>query len=68
MNDRRNLIIALGAVPFAVPFSAFAQQKVKVWRIGFLWERAQSESVPFFNAFTAGMNVLGYTEGKSHLS
>ena len=68
MNNRRRLVIALGAVTFAVPFSAFTQPKSKVWRIGFLWERAQSESLPFFNAFKAGMEVLGYTEGKNYLS
>ena len=47
MNNRRRLVIAFGAVPFAAPFSAIAQQESKVWRIGFLWERPQSESVPF---------------------
>ena len=68
MNNRRRLVIALGAGTFVTPFSAIAQQKSKVWRIGFLWERPQSESVPFFNAFRDGMNALGYTEGKSYLS
>ena len=36
MNNRRKLIIALGASALAEPFGTFAQQQGKVWRIGFL--------------------------------
>jgi putative ABC transport system substrate-binding protein len=68
MNNRRKLVIALGAGTIAAPFSSFAQQQGKVWRIGFLWERTQSESAPFFSAFKAGMSTLGYTEGKNYVT
>ena len=68
MNNRRKLVIALGAGALVAPLASLGQQQGKVWRIGFLWERAQSESVPYFNAFKAGMNALGYTEGKSYVS
>jgi len=34
MNNRRKLLIALGAGALAAPLSSFAQQKGKVWRIG----------------------------------
>ena len=33
MNNRRKLLVALGASAFAAPFASFAQQQGKVWRI-----------------------------------
>ena len=36
MNNRRRLIVALGAGALTSPFGSFAQQQGKVWRIGFL--------------------------------
>ena len=36
MINRRKLLIALGAGVLAAPLVAIAQQKGKVWRIGFL--------------------------------
>jgi hypothetical protein len=36
MNNRRKLVIALGAGALAVPLGSFAQQAVKIRRIGFL--------------------------------
>jgi hypothetical protein len=35
MNNRRKLIVALGASVLAAPFGSFAQQQGKVWRVGF---------------------------------
>jgi hypothetical protein len=39
MNNRRKLIVALGAG--AMPFALFAQQQGKVWRVGFLSPRTE---------------------------
>jgi hypothetical protein len=36
MNNRRKLVIALGAGALTAPFGSFAQQQGKVWRVGFL--------------------------------
>jgi len=36
MNNRRKLVIALGAGALAAPLAVLAQQQGKVWRIGFL--------------------------------
>ena len=36
MNNRRQLLIALGAGVLAVPFDAAAQQQIKIWRVAFL--------------------------------
>jgi hypothetical protein len=35
VNNRRKLVIALGAAALAIPFGSFAQQQGKIWRIGF---------------------------------
>jgi ABC-type uncharacterized transport system substrate-binding protein len=63
---RRQLLIALGASALAVPLRTFAQQQGKVWRIGFLWEREQSDYIQWLEGFKAGMRELGYTEGKGY--
>src|ERR1035437_1759583 len=67
MNNRRKLIVALGAGVFMVPFGTFAQQQGKVWRIGFLSPRSRPASFDSdaFGAFLQGMRELGYVEGKN---
>ena len=69
MNKRRKLLVALGAGALAVPFGAIAQQKGKIWRIGFLWESEQSDSefVQRLEAFKAGMRELGYTQSRDYV-
>jgi putative ABC transport system substrate-binding protein len=70
MNNRRRLIIALGAGALAAPFGSFAQQPGKVWRVGFLAVRSRSTpSDPefTFDAFVHGLRGLGYVEGKNLL-
>jgi putative ABC transport system substrate-binding protein len=67
MNNRRKLIVALGAGALTVPFGAFAQQPVKVWRVGYLGNvdtRAPSRPDPL-NPFLQGMQRFGYVEGKN---
>jgi putative ABC transport system substrate-binding protein len=67
MNNRRKLLIALGASAIAEPFGVFAQQQGKVWRVGFLGMRLSTASNPnaSYDAFVQGMRELGYVEGKN---
>lgn len=68
MNNRRKLVIALGASALTVPFGSFAQQQMKVRRVGFLAIRAVPPSPnpdPVYMAFVQGLRELGYAEGKN---
>ena len=67
MNNRRKLIVALGAGALTAPFGAFAQQQGKVWRVGWLSQgtRPDPSRPNFFAAFLQGMRELGYVEGKN---
>ena len=63
MNNRRKLVVALGAGALAVPFSSFAQQQGKVWRIGFLSSRPGIDD--YTEALRQGLRELGYIEGQN---
>jgi putative ABC transport system substrate-binding protein len=67
MNNRRKLLIVLGAGALAAPLASFAQQQGKVWRVGFLSSRSRPTSLDFdlYGAFPRGMRELGYVEGKN---
>src|SRR6188508_2711354 len=67
MNNRRKLLVALGASGIAAPLGSFAQQQGKVWRVGFLATRARPMSLDtdYVGAFLRGMRELGYVEGKN---
>jgi putative ABC transport system substrate-binding protein len=67
MNKRRKLVIALGAGALIAPFSSFAQQQGKVWRIGFLGAMSRQALLDSnrLQAFLQGMRELGYVEGKN---
>ena len=66
MNNRRKLVIALGAGALAPPFASFAQQASgKLHRIGFLGPTSAAGIASRLAAFRAGMNDLGYVEGKN---
>ena len=65
MNNRRKLIIALGAGALAGPFRSFAQQPGKVWRLGFLGVTSASVVGSRIAALRAGLRDLGYVEGKN---
>ncbi len=66
MNNRRKLIVALGAGALVAPLGSFAQQQGKVWRIGFLTGR-KGRPDPTFDAVVQGLRELGYVEGKNLL-
>ncbi len=65
MNNRRKLVIALGAVVFAMSFALLAQQSPKIARIGFLGNVTAFAFAPQVDAFRTGLRELGYVEGKN---
>ena len=58
MNNRRKVVIALGAGALAAPFGSFAQQQGKVWRIGFMSTRDKIAATE--EAFQQALRELGY--------
>jgi putative ABC transport system substrate-binding protein len=67
MNNRRKLLVALGAGALTAPFGSFAQQQSKVWRVGFLALRRVTNlgSDDVYGGLLRGMRELGYVEGKN---
>jgi putative ABC transport system substrate-binding protein len=65
MNNRRKLVMSLGAGAFAVPFRLFAQQPNKVARIGYLGNSYAAGGAGSVEALRAGLRDLGYVEGKN---
>jgi putative ABC transport system substrate-binding protein len=63
--DRRKWLIAFSLGVAAAPLSALAQQKGKVWRIGFLGAGRASAYAHRIDALRAGLRDLGYIEGKN---
>ena len=63
MNNRRKLVIALGASAIASPYGSFAQQSAKVWRIGYLTLRSRIEFRE--ETLIEGLRELGYVERKN---
>jgi putative ABC transport system substrate-binding protein len=57
--------MALAAVALGAPLSAFAQQKGKVWRIGFLGSASASGFAGRVDALRASLRDLGLVEGKN---
>jgi len=63
MNNRRKLVIALGAGALAAPLACFAQQQGKVWRVGYLSTLSgPNEEV---GALREQLGKLGYVEGRN---
>jgi putative ABC transport system substrate-binding protein len=67
VNNRRKVVIALGAGVLTIPFASFAQQPGKVWRVGFLLARHVDflDSDYSFGPFMRGVRELGYVDGKN---
>jgi len=61
MTTRRELLVALGATALAAPLRLYAQQRGKVWRVGYL-ARSPGE---FHDAFVRGLKELGWTVGSN---
>jgi len=66
VNNRRKLVVALGAGALAAPLACLAQQqRSKVARIGLLEPTSASSSANLREALIAGLRELGYVEGKN---
>src|SRR5215203_501541 len=66
MNNRRKLVVALGAVVLVRPMASFAQQQAKkVYRIGMLERTSIAVNASNVNAFRHGMQEFGYVEGRN---
>ncbi len=65
MNNRRKLIVALGAGTLIAPLSSLAQQQGKVWRVGFLQAGLRPADGLPPAALRQGLAELGYAEGKN---
>jgi putative ABC transport system substrate-binding protein len=67
LNNRRKLVMALGACVFTAPLRSYAQPQGKVWRVGFLAQRhmEQNDLDYLTGPFRQGMRELGYVEGKN---
>jgi len=65
MNNRRKLVIALGAAALAGAGAVRAQAPAKVRRIGLLSPSSPSDAAPSYQAFRLGLRDLGWAEGKN---
>ena len=63
MNNRRKIILGLGATALASPLSSLAQ--TKVWRIGVLGPESAAATSERFEFIRAGLRDLGYLENKN---
>jgi putative ABC transport system substrate-binding protein len=67
VTSRRQALIGLAAASLSAPLRAFAQQRSKPRRIGFLATYASSANPEFPGAFKNGMRELGYLENRDYL-
>jgi putative tryptophan/tyrosine transport system substrate-binding protein len=67
MNQRRKIVVAIGAGAVVGWSGSLAQQQPRVWRVGFLTLRSRPDSFDagVFGAFRAGLRELGYVEGNN---
>jgi len=59
---RRQFLFAASAGSLWVSMPGFAQQQVRVWRIGFLAGGSLQSSAAWLAAFRQGMAALGWVE------
>ena len=66
MNNRRKLIIGIGASALASPLASFAQKKpAKVYRVGVIHTGNLVGTAHFTEAFKQGLREHGYVEGQN---
>ena len=66
MLRRRELVTLLAAAAAAWPFTARAQERRRIPRVGVLWHAANAEEEgPLFTGLLAGFKALGYVEGRN---
>ena len=66
MNNRRNLLIVLGATALA-PRAVFAQAKQAPVLIGWLHADSRESSGHYLTAFKEGLAALGWKEGAQYV-
>jgi putative tryptophan/tyrosine transport system substrate-binding protein len=66
-SRRRWLQVTLSATILLAPLTAFAQDRGRVWHVGFLSPRRHlgSSEADYYGAFPRGLRELGYVEGKN---
>jgi putative tryptophan/tyrosine transport system substrate-binding protein len=66
MNNRRKILLALGAAAYVAPLASFAQPQTKIWRIGYLDFGSEKSSLDagFHAALIEGLHQRGYSEGR----
>jgi putative tryptophan/tyrosine transport system substrate-binding protein len=67
MNNRRMLLAGIVAAGLARPFELLAEQRGKLWRVGFFYfgsDRSAHNTGRYWQ-FQQGMRELGYEEGKN---
>jgi putative ABC transport system substrate-binding protein len=66
LYNRREFITLLGSAAAAWPLGARAEQRGRLWRIGFLSARSEPASLETdaHGEFIKGMRDFGYVEGK----
>jgi putative tryptophan/tyrosine transport system substrate-binding protein len=62
--QRRQFIGIIASAAAAYPVGVYAQQPKKIWRIGMLETVAAALKTADYEAFLAGMESLGYVEGR----
>ena len=68
MNDRRNIIVALGACVLSMPYGSFSQQRPrKVFRIGILIPGNVAATVHLVEAFKQALREHEYEVGQNVL-
>jgi putative tryptophan/tyrosine transport system substrate-binding protein len=65
MVTRRKLVFALGAGMLAAPFTALAQPRQVVYRVGFLAAGSQTATANLYQAFRNSLRDLGYIAGQN---
>jgi putative ABC transport system substrate-binding protein len=65
MNNRRKLVIALGAGALAAPFASNAQQQGKVLRLGILESASATSTQASEKVFVDTLRELGWVEGRN---
>jgi putative ABC transport system substrate-binding protein len=65
MNARRSLLIAVGALLFAMPTLALAQPAPRLARIGVLVGSTVADNTPYIRSLREGLHDLGYVEGRN---
>jgi putative ABC transport system substrate-binding protein len=65
MNNRRKLVIALGASAVVAQLASFAQQQGKVWRIGVLHSNVPATANYVLDVFREALQEQGFVDGSN---